>query len=283
MVDDDGTRTTEYPHQRPDSLTTAPPAFAGPRPRFGPVRRVRRIRNVRRRWRNGERGAVVVEAALVTPLLFFMIFLIIETGPLFLLWSSNKHATQEGARMATVAGSTSNADYNVLKAMRSPLGPVGNRLNFIILFRANGPYDTVPMECVNEAEAAVAANLNSDTAVGYFKRTDVNPAQIMKTGDGQTALTGFDWTTKRPAIACNVYRLNQISKPVTSFQYDSTAPVLSLDRFWPANRRNDTLAARQDYVGVYVRSQYTSMTGIIKSRRIAHTYVGLIEALKVKA
>ena len=253
--------------------------------RFDRVGRVRRVRDLRRRWRNGERGAVVVEAALVTPLLFFMIFLIIETGPLFLLWSSNKHASQEGARMATVAGSTSNADYNVLKAMRSPLGPIGNRLNFIILFRANGPYDSVPMECVNEAEAAVAANLGSDVAVGYFKRTDVNPPQIMKTDplNDQTAFTGFDWTTKRPAIACNVYRLNQINKPVTSFQYDSTAPVLSLDRFWPANRRNDTLAARQDYVGVYVRSQYTSMTGVIKSRRIAHTYVGLIEALKVKA
>ena len=81
-----------------------------------------------------ERGAVVVETALIAPFLFFLIFMIIETGPLFMLWSSTKHSAQEGARMATVAGQTSTADYSILKAMAAPLVPVGNRLDYVIVF-----------------------------------------------------------------------------------------------------------------------------------------------------
>lgn len=236
-----------------------------------------------RKPRKDERASVVVEAALVTPLLFFIIFMIIETGPLFLLWSSNKHAAQEGARMATIAGTSSTADYNLLKAMRQPLAPVGNRLQFIIVYRAKDLYQRVPSECVTEAENAVTNRVDPDTPVGYFRRSDTSPVQIMKTGDNQNALTGFDWTTKRPDVACNVYRYDQLTKPETRFQYDSTATPLSLDRFWPATKRNDTIAAHQDYVGVYVRSSYTSMTGIIKSRAVSHTYVSVIEALKVKS
>lgn len=243
----------------------------------------RRLRLTRRRPDSSrERGAAIVEAALITPILFFMIFLIIETGPLFLLWSSSKHAAQEGARMATVAGRSTNADYNVIDEMRSPLGPIGNRLDFVIVYRAGSPYDKVPQECVDEGNAAVAAKRSAITPVGYFKRTDVIPAKIMKTDDDQNALAGFDWTVKRPAIACNVYRFNQLTQPISKFQYDSTVSPLSLDRFWPANRRNDTIAARQDYVGVYVQSRYVSMTNVINSRTVTHSYVGLIEALKVK-
>ena len=246
---------------------------------------------INRRWavnrspnchkRRKERGAVAVEAALITPLLFFLIFMIIETGPLFLLWSSNKHAAQEGARMATVAGTTNDADYNILKAMRPPLSAVGNRLKYVIVYRATDLYSKAPQECLTEADDALALSVPANQAVGYF-RTDTGT--VMRTGDPQTALTTFDWTAKRPAVACNVYRFDQLGIPNTRFQYDSAAPPadLSLDRFWPATKRNDSIAARQDYVGIYVRSSYTSMTGVISSRTVNHTYVGVIEALKVQ-
>ncbi len=228
-----------------------------------------------------ERGAVVVETALIAPFLFFLIFLIIETGPLFMLWSSTKHSAQEGARMATVAGQTSTADYSILKAMATPLVPVGNRLDYVIVFRAKDLYDKVPPECVAAADAAIAANLSADEPIGYFKRAD--SGLTMTTGSDQSAMAGFDWTKARPTVACNVYRLGTLTQPENRFQYNSTGSPLSLDRFWPASYRNDTIAARQDYAGVYVQSRYTSMTSLIKGRKIAHTYVGVIEAFTVRS
>lgn len=235
----------------------------------------------RRLPRRDEHGAVVVETALVAPLLFFIIFMIIETGPLFLLWSSDKHAAQEGARMATVAGQTSTADYNILKAMAAPLAAVGNRLDYVIVFRAKDLYDKVPPECITAANAAQAANIPATQAVGYFKRAD--SGLTMTTGSDQTALAGFDWTKARPTVACNVYRFNQRNLGEGYFQYSATGSPLSLDRFWPATKRNDTIAVKQDYAGVYVQSRYTSMTGIIQSRVVQHTYVGVLEALTVRS
>ena len=258
-----------------------------------PTRRYLVVSSLRQRWSRRasvrrvaaargefERGAMVVETALIAPFLFFLIFMIIETGPLFMLWSSNKHSSQEGARMATVAGQTSTADFNILKAMAGPLVPVGNRLDYVIVFRAKDLYAKVPQECVAAADAAIAANLPADEPVGYFKRAD--SGLTMTTGSDQTALAGFDWTKARPTIACNVYRFNTLGLPLTRFQYDSTVAPLSLDRFWPATKRNDTIAVRQDYAGVYVQSRYTSMTSLIKSRKIAATYVGVIEAFTVR-
>jgi TadE-like protein len=233
-----------------------------------------------RHRRDRESGAVVVETALIAPMLFFLIFVIIETGPLFLLWSSDKHAAQEGARMATVAGQTSTADYNILKAAEGPLRAVGNRLDYVIVFRAKDLYDKVPPECIAAGNSAIANNTPANTAVGYFKRVD---GRFMTTDSDQTALAGMDWTRERPAIACNVYRFNQLGLPESRFQYDSTVVPLSLDRFWPATKRNDTIAVKQDYAGVYVQSRYTSMTGVITSRVVAHTYVGVIEALTVRS
>jgi hypothetical protein len=238
--------------------------------------------SLRRRRPRDERGAVVVETALIAPLLFFIIFMIIETGPLFLLWSSDKHAAQEGARMATVAGQTSTADYNILKAMAAPLAAVGNRLDYVIVFRAKDLYDKVPPECITAANDAIAANTPATKAVGYFRRAD--SGLTMTTNDTtQLALAGFDWTKMRPAVACNVYRFSQLGMAEGFFQYSATGSPLSLDRFWPATKRNDTIAVKQDYAGVYVQSRYTSMTGIIQSRVVQHTYVGVIEALTVRS
>ncbi len=50
-----------------------------------------------------ERGATVVEAALVTPLFVFILFALIELGPLFQQWSTGKNGANEGGRMASTA------------------------------------------------------------------------------------------------------------------------------------------------------------------------------------
>ncbi|MGH3498727.1 MAG: TadE/TadG family type IV pilus assembly protein [Nocardioidaceae bacterium] len=55
----------------------------------------------RQRRRSGERGAVAVEAALVTPVLFLILFGIIEFGFVFKDYLSVTSATRAGARTAS--------------------------------------------------------------------------------------------------------------------------------------------------------------------------------------
>jgi TadE-like protein len=243
--------------------------------------------HLRSRRRHDEDGQVAVEAALVAPLLFFIIFMIIEAGPLFLMWSSNKHAAQEGARAASISGTDSTADYDMLRAMVAPLEPVGSRLDYVIIFRAKNLYSRVPPICITEADKAITelgATANPSTPVGVFQATSASVPMTRTSAPATPSadLTTFNWALNRPAVACNIYRKDTWKQSLTKFQYDELGQPLSMDRFWPASKRNNQLTAtvRQDYVGVYVQGRYTSMTGAISSRVISNTFVGSIEARK---
>lgn len=56
----------------------------------------------------GERGAALMEFAILTPLLVLLILGIVEFGWLFGQFNDVRHATREGARFAAVNGGTEN-------------------------------------------------------------------------------------------------------------------------------------------------------------------------------
>ena len=56
----------------------------------------------------GERGAALIEFAILTPLLVLLLLGIIEFGWLFGQFNDVRHATREGARFAAVNGGTEN-------------------------------------------------------------------------------------------------------------------------------------------------------------------------------
>ena len=57
----------------------------------------------------GERGASLVEFALIMPLLLILVLGIVEFGYLFAQFNEVRHAAREGARYAAVSNP---ADYN---------------------------------------------------------------------------------------------------------------------------------------------------------------------------
>lgn len=71
-------------------------------------------RNLLSPRRRGERGSSLVEFALVAPLLFLVIFLVIDTGFYFFVRHTVQFATREGVRLALVGGTTSDARGNPL-------------------------------------------------------------------------------------------------------------------------------------------------------------------------
>jgi Flp pilus assembly protein TadG len=66
---------------------------------------VRRVSG-KKRSRRARRGAAVVELAIVSPLLFAMLFGIIEFGWLFTAQHTMVNAAREGARLGVLQGST---------------------------------------------------------------------------------------------------------------------------------------------------------------------------------
>ncbi|MEX1037638.1 MAG: TadE/TadG family type IV pilus assembly protein [Acidimicrobiia bacterium] len=68
-----------------------------------------------------ERGATIVEAALVYGLLFLTLFAVIEFGLAFKDWLSVSHATREGARAGATYGDDPRADIQILRGTEGTL------------------------------------------------------------------------------------------------------------------------------------------------------------------
>lgn len=70
-----------------------------------------------------QQGAVAVEFALLLPLLVMIVFGIFQFGIAFNNWIIISNAAREGARLASVNGSLSAADINIIKSY-APSGDI---------------------------------------------------------------------------------------------------------------------------------------------------------------
>jgi Flp pilus assembly protein TadG len=72
-----------------------------------------------RRFRRDQRGAAMVEFAIIAPLLFALLFGIVDYGRLFFLYNKLTNAVREGARIGAVSGMTSAQQAAILSTVRS--------------------------------------------------------------------------------------------------------------------------------------------------------------------
>ncbi|MGH8872966.1 MAG: TadE/TadG family type IV pilus assembly protein [Acidimicrobiia bacterium] len=87
-----------------------------------------------------DRGATLVEAALVYALLFIALFAVVEFGLAFKDWLSVSHAAREGARAGATYGDDPTADIQILRDVERTLAPAGiaNGMN-VRIFDAEAP------------------------------------------------------------------------------------------------------------------------------------------------
>ncbi len=74
-----------------------------------------------KRSRDGEKGATLVEAALVYPLIFLTIFAVVEFGFAFKNWLSVSHSAREGALAGATYGRDPSADMLILRDVERTL------------------------------------------------------------------------------------------------------------------------------------------------------------------
>ena len=96
-----------------------------------------------------ERGASIVEAALLAPVFLTVLLAIFEFGLLLRNDLALGNATVAGARAGSVAADSADADYLVLRAIEHGIDAWGvDDLDFVVVFRASGPSATVPAACL---------------------------------------------------------------------------------------------------------------------------------------
>jgi hypothetical protein len=169
-----------------------------------------------------ERGATLVEFALVLPLLLLLGLGTVEMGVGWVAHDRVQTSVAQAARVAAVSGSRREADRDILLSVQAAL-PARELANLqrIVVFKPSSASGGLPAGCVKAAsDPSEVGNASCNTYTGATVRSVT-----------ATSMTGFG------------------------------GGAGALDRYWSPAVRKDTLAGPPDYIGVWLRTTHTSVTG----------------------
>jgi hypothetical protein len=153
----------------------------------------------RRIGRKNERGATLVEAAIATPLVFMLLFLVFEGGFMMRASTVARYGATSGARAGSIAGNDASADYDVLAAVRRSANAMKSSREVVrvVIYKASGPGDKVPNQClagpVNNL-CNVYAGVDLDRPQESFTSGTWTPAMHWDaTTRSVSRLAGSDW------------------------------------------------------------------------------------------
>jgi hypothetical protein len=181
-----------------------------------------------------ERGAALVEAALVTPVFFLFILGIFEFGLLYRSNLTTNNAAHQGARAASVSGQRPEADFLVLRSVEHGIAAMGlDKLDFVVVFRASGPDATVPAACLTASQTMVPGNPSAPACNRYV------PA------DFYLAVEDTD------------------GNDLGNFRCSTTA----VDKFWCPSDRETSISVGVEYVGIHIQTTHQYVTGVFGGTR----------------
>lgn len=100
-----------------------------------------------------DRGAALVETALVSLVFFALITAVFELGLVFRSRLSINSAAWEAARAASTLGRSPDADFYILRNAEHALAPIGlKNVRTLVVYKATGPGDTVPSACLTASQ-----------------------------------------------------------------------------------------------------------------------------------
>ncbi len=196
-------------------------------------------RSIRRR--RGERGASLIESAVVMPVFVLLLMGLFEMGLAVHNYIKVDGAANGAVRALTVDGAAIDADYVTLQTLRHGLSSFDvNKIESMIVFKADGTDSEVPAAC-RSIPIPAGAECNTYQPSDFFLAfLDDTGAQTGHWGCGSTAQ----------------------------------------DQNWCPTGRQDALSdpGGPDYVGIYIRVTVPSVTGMIgPSRTLEVTRIARIE------
>ena len=115
-----------------------------------------------------ERGAALLEFALVAPILILLVFGIIEYGMFFKDYLTVSNTTRAGARVGSAAGSNADADYQILQAVNtaaSALPGGAGSIERITIYRSASTGGAPTTTCQTTSSAADGCNVYTPSAL----------------------------------------------------------------------------------------------------------------------
>jgi hypothetical protein len=225
-----------------------------------------------------DRGSVLVEAAIVLPLLFSLLFGVLEIGGALKSYSSASNAVRAGGRMASVAGNDAMADQAILSRVAQEAAGLGKgEIEYIIIWKATGPGTKPPAACIAAAGSASSPNTSS---LGVY--------------DGGTGQVGACNVYVRPDATGGAFAMANRGPGMQppEYYFGCTGPsgpgaAHMVDCRWsPKNRKvavspRGTPAAttlKPDHLGVYIRATHKYYTGMFGSTlTISDSGINLLE------
>jgi hypothetical protein len=152
-----------------------------------------------------ERGATLIEAAIILPLLLFMVFSIMELGIALKDFLTTDFAAKEGARVAALAGNDPDADCLIVQSIVEGYSATDiAKLDSILIWQVNDagnptgmqnqwtfdndPGDD-PLDCADWNKSGAWDSTTRDVALGGGAELDIV---------GITIDTRHDWITGIP-------------------------------------------------------------------------------------
>lgn len=196
------------------------------RPQRTRSERVRAVASGRVQASAGERGAAIVEFALVSIFLFILIFGLIEGGLAVRARNAVTSSADEAARRGAIAGNSQSADWQILRQLEVRGTLAAARVKYVVVYRADAS-DQPPID------ACAGTPAGDDPAL----EPEVPPMPV--TGE------------------CNVYEIEDFAAPSSAFNCGDP----ELDGSWcPTDRAQDSEGF--EYIGVLVIAEHTALTGV---------------------
>lgn len=114
-----------------------------------------------------ERGAALVEFALVAPVLLLLIFGAFEYGMFFKDYLTVSNTTRTGARVGSAAGSSADADYQILQAVKAAATALpggSNSIQQISIYRSASTGGAPTTTCQTTSSASDRCNVYTSSA-----------------------------------------------------------------------------------------------------------------------
>jgi len=189
---------------------------------------MRAVAALRRRLRDADghrqRGAALVEFALIAPVLVLIVAGIFEFGLAFRDSMTLSNALRSGARVGSNAGRERAADYTILKSIEAAMTEVPTaRVERIIVYKATTANSAVPAACL-----AITGSGGVNGVCNVYQASDL-----------ARPLSDFGGTT-----SCT-----------------SSSPA-SPDRYWCPTTRQNQQALGADYLGVWMQIRYEYVTNV---------------------
>jgi Flp pilus assembly protein TadG len=195
-----------------------------------------------RRRCDGDHGTALVEAAFLSPILFYFLFGLLEMGIYFRDYLTLGAATQDAARTGAILGDDSTADFQLINAVEKATAGIPTKtVTKIVVFKATSATSTAPSACTSMATS------------------------------GSSGTPNF----------CNTYTPAIDFVETDASKYDCLAsPKDRSNGFCPSKRKTALAGANSppDFLGIYIEFKHPYLTGLFGTSKVmAETVITRLE------